>query len=100
MGQFMLEGVLLSIIAGVVGIAIGVVAAPALSSLLLPSINLFGSSGVAATRNVVTSTAAVSINLELVLLAFCASILLGALGSLYPAWRAAKIIPAEAMKYE
>ena len=45
MGQFMLEGILLSVIAGVVGIAIGVVAAPALSSLLLPSINLFGTSG-------------------------------------------------------
>ena len=37
MSQFMLEGVLLSLIAGVVGIAIGSVAAPALSGLLLPA---------------------------------------------------------------
>jgi putative ABC transport system permease protein len=95
MGQFMLEGILLSLIAGVVGIAIGTVAAPTLSSLLLPSVNLFGSSGVAS-----AATTSVSINLELVLLAFGASLLLGALGSLYPAWRAAKIRPAEAMKYE
>ncbi len=40
MGQFMLEGVLLSIIAGVVGIAIGSIAAPTLSSLLLPSVGI------------------------------------------------------------
>jgi putative ABC transport system permease protein len=100
MGQFMLEGILLSVIAGVVGIAIGTVAAPTLSSLLLPTVNLFGSSGGAFIRSGVVSTAAVSINLELMLLAFGASILLGALGSLYPAWRAAKIRPAEAMKYE
>ena len=42
MGQFMLEGILLSIIAGVVGIAIGSVAAPTLSSLLLPSVGIGG----------------------------------------------------------
>ena len=39
MSQFMLEGVLLSLIAGVVGIVIGSVAAPALSGLLLPAVN-------------------------------------------------------------
>src|SRR4030042_232859 len=37
MSQFMLEGIMLSLIAGVVGIAIGSVAAPALSGLLLPA---------------------------------------------------------------
>lgn len=99
MGQFMLEGILLSLIAGVVGIAIGTVAAPTISALLLPSINIFGTSGANFASNAVP-TAAASVNLELVLIAFGASILLGALGSLYPAWRAAKIRPAEAMKYE
>jgi putative ABC transport system permease protein len=88
MGQFMLEGVLLSLIAGVVGVVIGVFAAPTLSSLLLPSTSVRG------------LTTAASLNLELVGLAFGAALLLGALGSLYPAWRAAKIRPAEAMKYE
>ena len=38
MSQFMLEGILLSMIAGVVGIAIGSIAAPTLASLLLPSV--------------------------------------------------------------
>ncbi len=43
MSQFMLEGMLLSLAAGVVGIAIGYVGAPFLSGILLPQIT--GSSG-------------------------------------------------------
>jgi putative ABC transport system permease protein len=100
MGQFMLEGILLSLVAGVVGIAIAIFAAPTLSSLLLPNINLFGTSGGPALRVGGLSTIAASVNVELVLVAFGAALLLGAIGSLYPAWRAAKIRPAEAMKYE
>jgi putative ABC transport system permease protein len=100
MGQFLLEGVLLSVIGGVVGIAIGIIAAPALSSLLLPSVNLFGGGRGAAVIGTAGSTNAVNVSPELILLALGAAVILGALGSLYPAWRAAKIRPAEAMKYE
>jgi putative ABC transport system permease protein len=100
MGQFMIEGILLSLIAGVVGIAIGTLAAPTISALLLPSVNLFGTQGAGIARPASITTTTASMNLELVLIAFGASILLGAIGSLYPAWRAAKIRPAEAMKYE
>ncbi|MCW3976801.1 MAG: FtsX-like permease family protein [Candidatus Bathyarchaeota archaeon] len=89
MRQFMLEGILLSLIAGIVGVGIGTFAAPTLSSFLLPGAG--SSAGSAAT---------VTIGPELMLLAFGAAILLGTLGSLYPAWRAAKIRPAEAMRYE
>jgi putative ABC transport system permease protein len=92
MGQFMLEGILLSVIAGVVGIAIGSIAAPTLASVLLPS-------GVSGTTRF-GGLAVASLTPELVLLGFGVAILLGTLGSLYPAWRAAKIRPAEAMKYE
>jgi putative ABC transport system permease protein len=97
MGQFMLEGVLLSAIAGVVGIAIGVFAAPSLTSILqiTPTISRaagFGSRVVAASSVIVSP--------ELILVGLGVAILLGTLGSLYPAWRAAKIKPAEAMKYE
>jgi putative ABC transport system permease protein len=102
MSQFMLEGVLLSLIAGVVGIAIASVAAPTLSSLLLPSVNPFGGSvrlgANAGAPN--SSVAAIAINPQLMLLAFGAAALLGALGSLYPAWRASRTRPAEAMRYE
>ena len=96
MSQFMLEGVLLSILAGIVGIAIGYFAAPSLVSLLqlTPVSSSLGFGGVEA------SSSAVSISPELILIVFGVSVTLGALGSLYPAWRAAKIRPAEAMRYE
>lgn len=102
MSQFLVEGIVLSIIAGLVGIAIGVVLAPQLATLLLP-MNPFGSlsnSGALLTRITSAVTAPVSISPEIMLIAFGSSVALGAIGSLYPAWRAAKIRPAEAMKYE
>ncbi len=107
MSQFMIEGVMLSLVAGLVGIAIGTVAAPMLSSLLLPSMNLFGStrfsqSGSIAQNAGVSATATVTAvpNPELMLVALGAAVLLGAVGSLYPAWRASRTRPAEAMRYE
>jgi putative ABC transport system permease protein len=104
MSQFMLEGILLSILAGVVGIAIGSVAAPTISSILLPSVGVGARLPAGAT--IISGTtrfgglAVATLTPELVLLGFGVAILLGTLGSLYPAWRAAKIRPAEAMRYE
>ncbi len=100
----MLEGILLSIIAGVVGIAIGMVAAPTIAQYLLPPIGAAprGTAGAV----IISGTsrfgglAVATLTPELVLLGFGVAILLGTLGSLYPAWRAAKIRPAEAMRYE
>ena len=100
MGQFMLEGVLLSLLAGVVGVAIGIVAAPFLSSILLPTVNSLGGSGGFRLIESASNAAAVAVNPQLILLAFGAAVLLGALGSLYPAWRASRTRPAEAMRYE
>ena len=99
MGQFMLEGVLLSAIAGVVGIAIGVVAAPTLTSILqiTPTISRVAGFGSPVGNVFATS---VTVSPELILIGFGVAILLGTLGSLYPAWRSAKIKPAEAMRYE
>jgi putative ABC transport system permease protein len=100
MSQFMLEGVLLSLLAGVVGIAIASVAAPTLSGLLLPAVSqgTFGR-GFTSVANSGT-TASMTLTPELVLIALGAAVLLGTLGSLYPAWRAARTRPAEAMRYE
>ena len=103
MGQFMLEGILLSTIAGLVGIAIGVVAAPTLSSLVLSPTSAAGSSAVSGagfTRIIAGLSVPATLNVQLILIGFAAAIALGALGSLYPAWRASRIRPAEAMKYE
>ena len=98
----MLEGILLSIIAGVVGIAIGSVAAPTLSSLLLPSVGIGSrtTAGFLSGTTRISGLSVATLNPELVLILFGAAVLLGTLGSLYPAWRAAKIRPAEAMRYE
>jgi len=108
MSQFLLEGILISLMAAVVGIAIGSIGAPILSSLLLPQINLFGGSSgrfqpmFRSANSGITGSQAASATLDpqLMLLAFGAAVLLGALGSLYPAGRAARIRPAEAMRYE
>jgi len=102
----MLEGVLLSLVAGVVGIAIGTVGAPILSGLLLPSINPFGSTragfGTFGSSPGISGSisASASISPLMMLLALGAAVLLGAMGSLYPAWRASRTRPAEAMRYE
>jgi ABC-type antimicrobial peptide transport system permease subunit len=108
MSQFMLEGILISIIAGVVGIAIGSIGAPILTSLLLPRVNLFSGSsgsfqlgfGSVNSGTTGSTTTTVSLTPELILWAFGAAILLGALGSLYPAWRASRTSPMEALRYE
>jgi len=113
MSQFMLEGMLLSLVAGVVGIAIGTVGAPLLSGILLPQISPFGSRSTSQFRPEAAnagnfgnfgilgaSTVTVTPSFQTMLIAVGAAVLLGALGSLYPAWRAARTRPAEAMRYE
>jgi ABC-type antimicrobial peptide transport system permease subunit len=117
MTQFMVEGVVQSAIAGAIGVALGFFVAPLLSGLLLPYVNplstsistgtatlngISGSVGTA-TLSTVSSQATplnVTITPELVAISMGAAILLGLLGSIYPAWKAAKTRPALAMKYE
>jgi putative ABC transport system permease protein len=100
MSQFMLEGVILSLIAGAVGIAIASVAAPALSGLLLPAVSqgAFGSRFLSAANS--RTPAAMTLTPELILIALGGAVLLGTLGSLYPSWKASRTRPAEAMRYE
>jgi putative ABC transport system permease protein len=104
LGQFMLEGVLLSLIAGLVGMLIGTIGATSLANLLLPHPTQAGNSTIATAGVSIGSASSayisVTINPELVLLGLGLAVLLGALGSLYPAWRAARTRPAEAMRYD
>ena len=103
MSQFLIEGILLSLVAGVVAVVISSVATPYLSSILLPAVgNSLGSrAGVVLAVNSSTSSAsAVTVSPEWMLIGFGVAVALGAIGSLYPAWRAARTRPAEAMRYE
>jgi len=102
----MFEGIMMSLMAGVVGVVIGIVATPFLSSLLLPHVSLFPTQQGGFPRQIVNPGTALSQSVtatadpQVILLAFGVAVLLGALGSLYPAWRASRTSPMEALRYE
>jgi putative ABC transport system permease protein len=122
MNQFMAEGLVMSSIAGVLGVIIGIFGAPFLSSFLLPEVNPFAVSGdirggnipgapgafargeffggSISTETLGFPAVAVVPDLQTLLFAFGVALLLGAVGSLYPAWRASRTTPMEALKYE
>jgi len=106
MSQFMLEGMILSIVAGLVGVVIGTIGAPIITQLLLTGFapntgpetafrgRQIGIPGLTVESTIATPT------VELLLIVFAGAILLGVIGSLYPAWRAAKTSPMEALRRE
>jgi len=82
---FIMEGILISIIGGIAGIILGIFGSNALSTVLTSS---FGGA-----LNPVISTSTI-------VLAILVAILVGMLSSLYPARKAAKMSPIEAVRYE
>ncbi|MDW5561854.1 MAG: FtsX-like permease family protein [Methanomassiliicoccus sp.] len=94
--QFVLEGTIVAAIAGAVGAAIGWISSSTLSSLLLPS-----STTEQAGRGVQqASSLAIQPDLTWVAIAFLLVVAMGAVGSMYPAWRASRTRPVEALKNE
>jgi len=118
LGQFMLEGVLLCVVAAIITVAISTFVLPQLSSLILPAPILEGvtvggdangTMGLVSTFTPVGSGFSIpgtvrvigaSLSVGWLVLSFGLAVLLGALGSLYPALKAARTKPAEAMRYE
>jgi putative ABC transport system permease protein len=85
MSQFIFEGTAIGILGGIVGIILGFIIGPTISRVLLPNSEVLA-----------TSTPSFS----LILLALCLTAILGAVGTIYPAWQASRKSPMEAMRDE
>jgi putative ABC transport system permease protein len=106
MKQFLAEGLIICVVAGVIGVIIGNIAAPFLSSALLPqSSQQTGPGGRGGFFNGpqaadATQSVQFTPDLWLTAAAFGVAVLMGIIGSLYPAWKASRISPMEALRYE
>jgi putative ABC transport system permease protein len=90
MSIFIIEGMLLSSLGGVIGIILGVFGSQGLT-LILRSFMSMGGGGFQL-NPIITVTS--------VVLAVAVSLIVGVLSSLYPAWKAARMSPIEAVRYE
>ena len=98
--QFILEGVSVTFLGCIVGAIVGIIAYPTLSNLLMPATtSTTGTNGVPVAQTV-AETVTASPEIGMVLIAFLAVLAMGALGSLYPAWKASRIKPVEALRNE
>ena len=85
---FIIEGILVSVVGGTFGILFGIFGSQAISALM-------GRSGMGGGITLIPVITMTSVGL-----AVGVSILVGALSSLYPAWKAARMSPIEAVRYE
>ena len=89
MSIFIIEGILVSSIGGIVGIILGVFGSQGLTMVLNNFMMMGDSSGLAPVITLVS-----------VVLAVMVSLIVGVFSSLYPAWKAARMSPIEAVRYE
>jgi len=98
--QFLLEGLTVTFIGCIIGAIVGIVAYPAISKLLLPPTTSAAARGGVFAVQTAAATVSVSPEIGMVLIAFLAVLAMGALGSIYPAWKASRIKPVEALRNE
>ena len=91
MSIFIIEGMLVSSIGGIIGIILGVFGSQGLTVIL----NNFMGMGEGGSSNLTPV-----ITLMSVVLAVTVSLIVGVFSSLYPAWKAARMSPIEAVRYE
>jgi putative ABC transport system permease protein len=91
MSIFIIEGVLMSGVGGIIGIILGVFGSQALTLILGSFMSMGGGSSFQLVP-IITITS--------VVLAVAVSLIVGILSSLYPAWKAARMSPIEAVRYE
>lgn len=108
LAQIVVEGLLIGIFGGIAGIAVGIVASYTLPHLIVrgTAIPTVTSTRLPQTRmvNPMTPTFNISyepyINPAIVLISLALAVLVSVASSLYPAWRAAKMDPVKALRYE
>jgi len=88
MSIFIIEGILVSSIGGIFGIILGVFGSQGLT-IILNSFMRMGGNGLTPVITIMS-----------VVLAVTVSVIVGVLSSLYPAWKAARMSPIEAVRYE
>jgi len=88
---FIIEGMLVSIVGGIFGILLGVFGSQGITGLLTAGPMAGGGSGMSLTP---------IISIGSIGLAVGVSLIVGVLSSLYPAWKAARMSPIEAVRYE
>ena len=87
---FIIEGMIVSTVGGIIGIVLGIFGSQGLTEFL--SMQGGGGPGNMSLTPVIT--------LSTVILAVGVSLIVGILSSLYPAWKAARMSPIEAVRYE
>ncbi|VVB61219.1 MacB-like periplasmic core domain protein [uncultured archaeon] len=90
MSIFIIEGALMSSVGGIIGIILGVFGSQALTLILRSFMSMGGTSFQLSPIITITT----------VVLAITVSLIVGILSSLYPAWKAARMSPIEAVRYE
>jgi putative ABC transport system permease protein len=85
MSQFIIEGIIIGFIGGIIGVLIGLIGGPFISEFLLPENEVFATS--------IPSMA-------LIVIILFSTAILGAIGTIYPAWEASQKHPVEAIRHE
>jgi len=101
--QIILEGLLIGLFGGVAGVVIGIAAAYMLPNIVTRGLFRVPMPGVGRAQYaspVLGISYAPYINPFMVVVSFALAVVMSVLSSLYPAWRAAKMDPVRALRYE